>query len=220
MSKRSPAPTLALCALAVLAAAGAPAAAQLKEGVDYRAITTPQPVMTPGKIEVIEFFSYACPHCNDFYPLVSAWAPKLPKDVVFRRVAVGFGRPAWVNLARAYYALVATGDFKRLDGALFHAIHEQHLPLFDEENIARWVGESGGNADQFANAYVSFAVNNETVQADRMTEDYQIDAVPSLVVNGRYIAKGESFSEILANADKLIARVRSEGAAGGTAKRR
>ena len=70
---------------------------------------------------------------------------------------------------------------------MFRAIHEDHQNLFDEQSIADWVGRQGGDAVRFANAYVSFGVNNETVQADQMAEDYGIDAVPTLVVNGRYV---------------------------------
>jgi protein dithiol oxidoreductase (disulfide-forming) len=220
MPSRNRSLTPAAVVLSALALLVSPlASAELTEGKDYRTLTPPQPTSSPGKIEVIEFFSYGCPHCSDFYPLVSAWVARLPKDVVFRRVAVGFGRPQWVNLARAYYALEATGDLAKLDGAVFHAIHAEHQPLFDEESLARWVGEHGGNAAQFANAYTSFGVNNQTFQADEMTETYRIEAIPTLVVNGKYAAKGDTFAEMLANADKLIARVRAEGASAGGAAR-
>jgi protein dithiol oxidoreductase (disulfide-forming) len=217
-----------LMVAAALAPAGA--AAQLVEGTDYRTLTPAQPTSSPGKIEVVEFFSYACPHCNKFYPLVSAWAAKLPKDVVFKRVPVGYERPQWLNLSRAYYALLATGDFARLDGPLFHAIHDEQLPLFDEQSIADWVGKHGGNADKFENAYVSFGVNNQTVQADQMVEDYQIGGIPALAVNGRYvvISPGEAtdeeatFRELLTRTDKVIAMARAAGggahAAAGAAK--
>jgi protein dithiol oxidoreductase (disulfide-forming) len=185
-----------------------PAVAQ-QEGTDFRTLTPRQPTEHPGKIEVSEFFSYACPHCNDFYPLLSAWLAQQPKDVVLRRVPVGFGRPPWENLQRAYYALKATGDLERLDAALFQAIHEKHELLFDESTLVEWVGKNGGSADKFAAAYTSFSVNNETVQADKMAEDYGVDGVPTVAVNGQYVALGSSFPEILANTTKLIARVRS-----------
>jgi protein dithiol oxidoreductase (disulfide-forming) len=189
-------------------------------GTDYRSLEPPQPTDSPGKIEVLEFFSYACPHCAHFAPLVSTWDVKLPKDVVFRRVPVGFDRPPWVNLQRAFYALQASGDFARLDAALFHAIHEEQQPLFDEQNLAAWVGRSGGHAEQFSAAYVSFGVNNQTVQADKLASDYLIDSVPAMAVDGKYVAMadptpGETayLQQLLANTDKLIAKVRAERAA-------
>lgn len=211
MSIRNCALTLALWVLSVAAHA------QGVEGTDYRKIEPPQPAVSPGKIEVIEFFSYMCPHCKEFYPLVTTWAAKLPKNVVFRRVPVGFNRPPWINLARAYYALQASGDLDKLDGALFHAIHEEHLQLFDEPSLADWVAKNGGNADKFAAAYTSFGVNNQTVQADQLAEHYRIEAVPTMAVNGEYQAMGKNLAEILANTDRLIAQVHTEARAAGPA---
>jgi thiol:disulfide interchange protein DsbA len=180
------------------------------EGTDYRKLPTPQPTNSPGKIEVLEFFSYGCPHCNEFYPLVTAWQAKLPRDVAFRREAVSFGHALWVNLARAYYALQVSGDLAKLDGALFHALHVEQLPLTDEQSLADWVGKNGGNADKFTAAYTSFGVNNHTVQADAMAEAYTVEGIPALAIDGRYLVLGDSHEEMLANADKVIAMVRAQ----------
>jgi protein dithiol oxidoreductase (disulfide-forming) len=219
MSTRNRACALTLCALIALAwLVTAPVSAQ-EEGKDFRTLNPAQPTDSPGKIEVVEFFSYACPHCAHFFPLVNAWLAKLPKDVAFRRVPVGFRRTEWINLQRAFYALQATSDFSRLDGALFYSIHEEQQPLFYEGAIANWVGKEGGDAEKFSAAYASFAVNNQTVQADKMAEDYAIDSVPSMAVGGRYVAmadpnKGELgyLEQLLENTDKLIAKVRAERA--------
>lgn len=210
---------LALCLLgAGVVAAPALADAQLVEGRDYRVLNPAQPTGSPGRIQVVEFFSYGCPHCNDFYPLVSAWLARQPRDVEFKRVAVGFGRPAWVNLARTYYALEADGDLKKLDGALFHAIHEEHRPLFEEPAIAAWIVQNGGDGEKFANAYASFGVNNQTVQADEMVEAYGVDGIPTVAVDGKYVmlSPGQAadehavFVQVLANTDLMIAKVRAE----------
>ena len=206
----------ALCLAAAALGARAPASAQPAEGHDYRLLTPARPTSNPGKIEVLEFFSYGCPHCARFSPLVSKWAAALPKDVAFRRVAVSYGRPAWMNLARAYYAFEATGDLTKLDGALFRAIHDQHENLFDEQSLADWVGRQGGDAARFANAYVSFGVNNQTVQADQLAEDFGIEGIPTLVVNGRYVVvspaeaadEEQTFRELLLLTDKVIALAR------------
>jgi protein dithiol oxidoreductase (disulfide-forming) len=205
---------------ALAAAAPWPRAARAQQdGTEYRSLEPPQPTDNPARIEVIEFFSYACPHCAHFAPLISAWETKLPKDAVFRRVPVGFDRPQWVNLQRAFYALQASGDFARLDSALFHAIHEEQQPLFDEQNLAAWVGRNGGHAEQFSAAYVSFGVNNQTVQADKLASDYLIDSIPAMAVDGKYVAMadpapGEAayLQQLLVNTDKLIAKVRAERA--------
>jgi thiol:disulfide interchange protein DsbA len=206
-----------LCLAAATLGLGAPASAQLVEGKDYRLLTPARPTLTPGKIEVVEFFSYGCPHCARFNPLVSAWLATQPQDVLFRRVPVSYGRPQWVNLARAYYALEASGDLKKLDAALFGAIHDDHQNLFDEQSIAEWVGKQGGDAARFANAYVSFGVNNQTFQADQMAEDYAITGIPALAVGGRYVVISptesadelQAFRDLLALTDKVIALART-----------
>jgi len=207
-----------LCTLTMLLLSPAPRAA-LQEGTNFVTLVPPQRTGKRGKIEVIEFFSYGCPHCAHFYPMLSAWLAKLPPDVVFRRVPVGFGRDAWVNLQRAYYSLEYTGDLTRLDGPLFHAIHEERKPLFDESSIADWVGRNGGNADKFALAYTSFGINNQTFQADKMAEDFRIAGVPAMAIDGRYVAmvpqeeETQGLRDLLATTDELIARVRTERAA-------
>jgi thiol:disulfide interchange protein DsbA len=148
---------------------------------------------------------------------VSAWAVPQPKDVVFKRVPVSYGRPQWTNLSRAYYSLLSTGDSARLDAALFHAIHDEQKNLFDEQSLADWVGGQGGDAARFVNAYASFGVNNQTVQADQMVEDYGITAIPTLVVDGRYVVvspalaadEDQTFKELLALTNRVIALARS-----------
>lgn len=206
----------ALGLLVLLVVSPAPQAA-LEEGKNFTTLAPPQPTSQHSKIEVVEFFSYACPHCARFYPLLNAWVAKLPADVLFRRVPVGFNRDLWVNLQRAYYALDASGDLARLDGPLFHALHEERKPLVDEASISDWVSRNGGNADKFTAAYISLQINRETVQADQMAAEYRIEGVPALAIDGRYVAHAEAspdeeqaLKELLANADELITRVRNE----------
>jgi len=182
-------------------------------GIDYRIIDPPQHSGTASKIEVLEFFSYGCPHCNEFYPLVSGWAAKLPKDVVFKRVATGLGRMPWTNLAKMYYALESTGDLTRLDAQIFHAIHEEHLALFDEKAISEWVAKHGVDPAKFNTAFESFGVNTKANQAEDMVESYKIEGVPSLTVDGKYVVLGNSFEEMLTNADAVIAMDRAQRAA-------
>jgi thiol:disulfide interchange protein DsbA len=210
---------LTCCVLALAALIATPPAFSQAENTQYRVLDPPQPTASPGKIEVIEFFSYACPHCAEFYPMVNSWLATLPKDVVFRRVPVGFDRPPWINMQRAFYALQASGDFNKLDGALFAAIHVQQLPLFQEQPLFDWVGKNGGDEDKFTAAYTSFGINNQTVQADKMVEDYQVTAVPTIVVDGKYAALGQNHTEVLANANQLIAKVRAERAAAAAKKK-
>jgi thiol:disulfide interchange protein DsbA len=207
--------TLLALALAVLSV---PAFSAVTVGTDYRTIDPPQHADSSGKIEVIEFFSYGCPHCYEFYPTISAWVAKLPKDVVFKRVATGLGRTAWTNLAKTYYALEATGDLTRLDAPLFHAIHEEHKPLFDEAAISAWMGQHGVDTVKFNTAFESFGVNTKLNQAEQMIENYKVDGVPALAVDGKYLVLGSSFEQMLSNLDGVIAKARAERAAAAARK--
>lgn len=187
-----------------------PAAAQTP-GSDYAPITPPQPTDNPAKIEVIEFFSYGCPHCNEFNPLVHAWAAKLPADVAFKKVPITFGRAAWVNLARLYYTLEATGDLARLDSEVFKAIHEDRINLFDEKTLVEWVAKKGVDPRKFADTFKSFGVMSKAKRAEQIAAAYRIQGVPAMAVDGKYmVTGGRDFKDTLAIADKLIAKVRVE----------
>jgi protein dithiol oxidoreductase (disulfide-forming) len=217
--RRRRAVAASLCLLSMLLTAPALRAA-LEEGKNFTTLEPPQPTSQRGRIEVVEFFSYACPHCARFYPLLNAWVAQLPHDVLFRRVPVGFNRDQWINLQRAYYALDATGDLARLDGPLFHALHQERQPLLDASSLADWVGRNGGDADKFTAAYVSLAINKASFLADQMAQDFRIQGIPALAIDGRYVAHAEgspdeeqALKDLLANADELIARVRNERAA-------
>ena len=189
-------------------------AAGLVEGTDYRTLDPPQHSDSPpGKIEVLEFFSWGCPHCNEFDPLITRWAQKAPKDVVLERIATGMGRTAWTNLARAYYALESLGFAESLDAPVFHAIHEEHQPLFDEGAIAAWVGKHGVDQVKFRTAFDSFGVNTRLNQAEQMVENYKVEGVPSLAVGGKYIVLGSSYEEIITHLDAVVAKVRAERSA-------
>jgi thiol:disulfide interchange protein DsbA len=203
-------PTLVLACVTGLIIAGAANAAEPVEGKNFRLVVPAQPIDNPGKIEVIEFFSYACPHCNEFHPLLSAWLAKQGKDVVLRRIPAGYSRPPWIVLQHTFYALQSTGDLNRLDGALFSAIHEQHRRLYDQQSIADWVGANGGNSEGFMSAFNSFGVNNQIAEADRMSEVFGVEGVPSMAVDGKYLALGDTFEDILANTDMLIAKERAQ----------
>lgn len=186
------------------------ARAEIIEGRDYTPLDPPLKTLDPGKIEVIEFFSYGCPRCNELHPLLRVWAQKLPRDVVLRKIATGFGRAAWTNLAKAYYALEATGKLEDpLDSALFFAIHKEHKPLFDQKNITDWVGEHGVDKDAFKDAFTSFGVNTQLTRAEQTVAAYKIDHLPALVVNGKYLVNGRSFEEMLRHATELIIRERA-----------
>jgi thiol:disulfide interchange protein DsbA len=123
------------------------------------------------------------------------------------------GRTAWTNLARAYYALESLGVAESLNAPIFHAIHEEHQPLFDEGAITAWVGKHGVDQVKFRTAFDSFGVNTRLNQAEQMVESYKIEGVPSLAVAGKYIVLGNSYAEMMAHLEGVVAKVRAERAA-------
>lgn len=189
-----------------------PATAQTA-GRDYSAIEPAQATDNPAKIEVIEFFSYGCPHCSDFNPTVGKWSAKLPADVSFRRVPITFGRAQWASLSKLYYALEATGDLARLDAAVFNALHAKGQKLYDDKSIAEWVTAQGVDAKKFSDAYNSFGVVSKVKRGDQLAQGAKIQGVPALVVDGKYLMNNDGikdFDELVARTDKVIDKVRVE----------
>jgi thiol:disulfide interchange protein DsbA len=171
------------------------------------------PVMTPGaKLEVLEFFSYGCPHCHDFADPFDRWAKK-QKDVVVRRVPVTFGRPQWVVLGRLFYTTQIM-KLPAVDDAAFVAIHKQGRMLYDDQAVLQWAAtQPGVDAKKFADVYYSADVTNAMKKADALAMTYQIDGVPSIIVGGRYKMlqqRGMNFNELLANTDAVIRMARQQ----------
>jgi protein dithiol oxidoreductase (disulfide-forming) len=189
-----------------------PVPASIVAGHDYVVLGTPQRQESNGKIEVLEFFSWGCPHCYEFYPKLSRWLSTLPKDASFKRVPVGLGHPEWEALAKAYYALQSTGDVDRLDSQIFEDIHKNHVWLYDEQSITTWVGKHGVNVPQFTAAFRSFGVNTTAGQAEQKAVDYRLTGVPTMAIAGKYIVTGDH-ATMLSTSDQLIAMER-----GGTKK--
>ncbi len=200
--------------LVVLFAAGL-AQAQPTAGVEYRQLSTPQPTDTDGKIEVIEFFWYGCPHCYNFEPVLEPWVKKLPKDTQFRRIPAIFS-DEWAKGARAYYALEAIGEIPRLHKPLFDAVHQNtRLNVANEAALTEWLGKNGVDTKKFAAAYRSFSVEGKVKRAAQLTQAYKIEGVPSMAVNGQYVVNTDnikSFEQLLSVADYLVDQSRKTAA--------
>lgn len=173
-------------------AAHLPALAQAKpvEGKQYVRLGTPAPVNAPaGKIEVIEFFWYGCPHCNAFEPTLDAWQKKLPADVAFRRVPVAF-REAYLPHSQLFYALEALGKLDAMHRKVFYAIHSERQRLEKTNDIVALMEKNGIDRAKFLEAFNSFGVQTKAKQATRLADAYKIDGVPAMGVHGRYFTSG------------------------------
>jgi thiol:disulfide interchange protein DsbA len=186
-------------------------AALFKSGKDF--LTLERPIATEagaGKIEVIEFFWYSCPHCNMFEPSFAQWAKNAPKDVVVRRVPVAF-REDFVPQQRLYYTLEAMNLVDKMHLRVFTAIHGEKLMLNSDAAVLAWADKQGIDKAKFEQTYKSFGVATKAKRAVQLQNDFKIEGVPSLGVAGRFYIDGTlagSMPRALQVADALIAQSR------------
>jgi protein dithiol oxidoreductase (disulfide-forming) len=182
------------------------------EGTDYIELKPPQAVDSPGKVEVIEFFWYRCPHCYALEPELEAWVKRLPKDVQFRRIP-GILNDDWAVDARIFFALEAIGEIPRLHRALFDAIHQQGGVRLRGEAFAKWVAEwlakQKVDMAKYDAALHSFSVESKLRRAAQMARSYRLDGVPALTVQGRYLVLASTSQKaMLATAEFFIGESR------------
>jgi thiol:disulfide interchange protein DsbA len=180
------------------------------EGTNYKRLDTPVTSNVPaGKVEVLEFFWYGCPHCFHFEPTLEAWVAKLPSDVVFRRVPVVIHENPGAFHARLYYAVDAMGLLPTLHSKIFKAIHVEGLGLDTPEAAADFMAKQGVDKARFMSVLNSFSVQTRTRQARTLVDAYKIDGVPTMAVAGLYttsVGLNGSEEKTLATVDALIAR--------------
>jgi protein dithiol oxidoreductase (disulfide-forming) len=193
-------PLLAAVASTVAAATATAAAAgssQWQEAVNYTRLVPAQPTSVPaGQVEVLEFFWYACPHCYALDPLVESWIKAKPAYVSFSRVPVEWDE-GHRSLARLFYTLDSLGKLNQFHDEVFKEIQVNGNPLIggDPNNLAAaeriqltFARKLGIPEDAFEKAYHSFGVETAMQRADELVQRYRVSAVPTFVVNGKYIA--------------------------------
>lgn len=203
---------LAFFAAAVLSLSALAAPEEVFEGHDYTRVSVPQPVATGKKIEVLEFFWYRCPHCNQLEPGLDTWLKKLPKDAQIRRVPAVF-RDDWMPGAKIYYTLAQMGLLNRLHQKVFDAYHVEGLNLNDPAVLGDWVVKQGVDRKTFENIYNSFSTQSKAMQGAQLARTYGVMGVPAFIIDGKY-ATSESMTgseqrlfEVL---DQLIVKARAE----------
>ena len=192
-----------------------PAQAQVQKpepGTDYLVLDKKAAVEAPaGKIEVVEFFWYNCPHCNAFEPTLEAWIKRAPKDLSVRRVPVGF-RDEFVPQQRLYYALEAMDLLDKLHAKVFAAIHAEKQQLNKGEAIADWVAKQGVDRAKFMERYNDFSTASKAGKATQLQNVYRVEGVPALGVAGRFYTDGtlaRNMPRALQIVDYLVAEVRA-----------
>jgi len=176
---------LALCWLSLVISVLPAAAQQVKRDVDYRVIPQ-QPVESGERIEVLDFFFYACPYCNDLLPYLERWQKRNAAEIVFRHVPV-VRHDSWVPLAKTYFTLEAMGEAGRLHSAVYRSYHVEELSMSQDKVIAEWAEKNGLDREKFMTIYRSEETQQKVERARKMTTDYDIHGTPSIVVDGKYL---------------------------------
>ncbi|MFM2289557.1 MAG: hypothetical protein RL684_2700 [Pseudomonadota bacterium] len=187
----------ALEAAAPLAGAGQLPSLKWVAGKNYVPLTPAQQTDSPaGKVEVIEVFWYACPHCYAIDPLVENWRKTKPDYIDFKRVPV-----TWQEIHRAhahlFYTLVALGKEDALHKDVFELMHtdasHQGNLLFMQGNaqetqssMQQYAKSKGIAEADFSSAWGSFSVQSNLQRADDIVRRYAVDGVPMFLINGKY----------------------------------
>jgi protein dithiol oxidoreductase (disulfide-forming) len=209
---------LLVAAVAAFAQAGS-AAAQSRSSLPYRTL---DPVMPPvsgvlgatpaGKIEVIQFFYFGCPHCFDQQPLIDDWLRNKPADVEFRYLPA-LREDKWLTLTRAFFALDKIGEAERLRRPIYDVINFDGVALADEDKLIAWVVRNGVDRERFLAAFNADETRAKIEAARKMTADYGVRATPTLVVAGKYaFSSGQAGShyEAMKLLDQFILQARNE----------
>lgn len=210
-ARRAAQTALACLLLLEPAVRAADEAPRIRANVDYRLIE-PQPVTTGSRVEVIDFFWYGCPHCFTFQPALESWIRRMPADVALRRVPALL-RDNWAPHARIYYTLEALGEVERLHQAVYHGYHVEELHMSKPDVMLQWALRQGIDGRRWTETYHSAKVTEKVERAREMTNDYNVQGTPSLVVDGRYLtspamARGEH--RMIPILEELIALARAE----------
>jgi thiol:disulfide interchange protein DsbA len=180
-------------------------------GKEYLPLAKTAPVEAPaGRIEVVEFFWYNCPHCHAFEPMLEAWMKRAPKDVAIRRVPVAF-RSDFQPQQRLFYTLEAMGLLDTLHARVFHAIHTERKRLEKPDAIINWVAAQGVDKAKFTEHFNSFSIASKATRAAQLTTAYNVEGVPAMGVAGRFYTDGtlaKGMEHVLQVVDYLLGEIR------------
>lgn len=146
--------------------------------------------------EVVEFFSFYCPHCYDFeltYKIPSQIKSKLAEDTKLVQYHVNFLGRQSENLTRAWALAMALGVEDKVKTALFEGAQKNAFQSMDD--IRTVFLDNGITAEQFDGGINSFAVNGLYNKQVQLADDFQIRGVPAFFVNGQYQINLEGFSD-------------------------
>jgi protein dithiol oxidoreductase (disulfide-forming) len=181
------------------------------EGKDYVVLAEPIRPVDASKIEVAEIFSFLCPHCYHFEPLLQAWIKKQSADVVLVQTHASFNHN-WPIYQRGYYTLISLGVKDKVQEAVFSSVYVGKKEMLTAQDWADFLSLYGVDKQKTISTYNSFGVNSQIKQADNRVRDFKITSTPTLIVDGRFRVAVSNHEEMLKVAQFLVEKVRAERA--------
>ncbi|MBN2646840.1 MAG: thiol:disulfide interchange protein DsbA/DsbL [Thiotrichales bacterium] len=207
MKRRQFLSSIGLTGLALIAP-NAWAKIALEAGVHYKLLAKPVAI-APAKKKVVEVFGYSCPHCYHLEPSLHEWLKQKPQEVSFERMPVVFNNPNWIFMARAFFTAQELGILEASHNAFFDALHRDKKPLFTLEALADFYSQFGVDKKQFTDTYQGFSVDQQIRKAAKLTQEYQVEGVPAVIVNGKFLTDvpmAGSREDLWQTVDQLLQR--------------
>lgn len=174
-------------ALVGLVLAFSASAAQFTDGQQY--VSLPKPVA--GEPQVMEFFSFFCPHCYQFeriYHISDAVKKNLPADTKVVKYHVDFlGGDFGPVVTHAWAVAMALGVEDKVTAPLFDGIQKTQT-ISDADSLkATFINAAGISSQEYDAAWNSFAVKALVAQQEKAASDVDLRGVPAMFVNGKYM---------------------------------
>lgn len=177
-------------------------ATEFISGVHYKTLPQQQPTESQDKIELIEAFSYMCPHCFRFQPYLHDWLAQ-HDDVELIRLPVALGHLKWLNTAKAFYVAEALGKLDATHMATFETIHKKRVDLSILEQQIDFFADYGIDKETYLKALESFAIDTKIRRSTTLARNYQITGTPTIIINGKYVTSA-LMAGSMENAIKVI----------------
>ena len=163
-------------------------------------------------IIIYEFFWYGCPHCYNLEPTMDRIEADLEKDTKVVKLPVAL-RDSWIPHAKLYYALKQMDKIDQVHNLIFEEIHLEDNRLNTEQQMIDFLGKHGIDTDKFIEKYNSFGTEARIKKASNLAKKYQIDSVPTIIINGKFLTSGSyvsSYDELYGVVNLLVERERND----------
>jgi protein dithiol oxidoreductase (disulfide-forming) len=183
-----------------------------QEGIHYLELKQVDPARISDTIIVTEIFSYGCIACNDFEPFMQDWKGRQAEDIKLDRIPVGFGRPTWELLAKAYLIAEIMGIEEEAHVHLMNTIWQDGREFRSLEDLADFYSEFGVGKQEFMAMDNGFALDmRQNLNATKLNV-YSPRSTPTMIVDGKYKVRSSdsvpSYQAMLSVVDFLVEKER------------